>query len=200
MRRTALFVSTALTALACALPSGALAHGRHHHRGHHHANRARQAWHDGWGTHSGTGSSGIQNVGPTQGNPGENAGTVVSFTEGVLTIKLGEGEKATTISGKVNEETQIHCFSAPSTTPTTPTANTSDNRGWGSWRHEGQQDSSAEGTGRQDDQGSGDDNGGDSNSHCQCSTTNLTPGTVVHRAELSLDGSGAVFREILLVV
>ncbi|HEY2766689.1 MAG TPA: hypothetical protein VGI76_00420 [Solirubrobacteraceae bacterium] len=218
MPRIALIASTAFAALACALlPSGALAHG--HHRGHHHARHAR---HHGrrlhaFGAHNGvgaqqTGSGGstgssapTENVGPTPGSPAGSAGTIVSFTEGVLTIKLGEGEKATTISGKVDEDTEIHCIPAPATTPpaTAPTSNTTanaaDNGGWS----DGQRSDGEPGM-HHDDQGSGDDrDGGDRNleggQHCQCSTTNLTPGTIVRRAELQLDASGAVFREIVLV-
>jgi hypothetical protein len=221
MRRTALMASTALAVLACALlPSGALAHGHHHRHGHHHARRAR---HHGRGLHAGlfgasngngprpTGSgpsigspAPIENVGPTPGSPEGNAGTVVSFTEGVLTIKVGEGEKATTVSGKVTEETEIHCIPAPAATPPTApmTVHTSDNGGWSDGR-QGRQSDDEPGMGN-DDQGSGDDqDSGDRNleggEHCHCSTANLTPGTIVHRAELLLDGSGATFREVVLV-
>lgn len=220
MPRIALIASTAFAALACALlPSGALAHG--HHRGHHHARHAR---HHGrrshaFGAHNSVGpqqtasgttgsSAPTENVGPTPGSPEGNAGTIVSFTEGVLTIKLGEGEKATTISGKVDEDTEIHCIPAPATTPpgsapTSSTAHVADNGGWGDGQR-GQQSGGEPGMNHDDDQGSGDDrDGGDRNleggEHCRCATTNLTPGTIVHRAELQLDASGAVFREIVLV-
>jgi hypothetical protein len=226
MRRIALTATTALAALACALlPSGALAHG--HHRGHHHARHAR---HHGRGLHAGlfgasngsipqtgspsTGSSApTENVGPTPGSPEANAGTIVSFTEGVLTIKLGEGEKATTISGKVNEDTEIHCIPAPAATPTAPTAHVSDEggssdgeqaqqsdgeQGQQSDQEHGQQSAGEPGM-RHDDQGSGDDDGVEGGEQGQCTTAKLTPGTIVHRAELQLDASGAVFKEIVLV-
>ena len=209
MRRTALSAATALTALTCALlPSGALAHGHHHHaRGarsrHHHHHRGLHA---GFlGTTGSSGSSHIQNVGPGPGTPQGNAGKILSFTEGVLTIQLGEGENATTISGKVTNETEIHCIPAPMTASMTPspgTTSSSHDDGWkgGEPGQQGEQGWSGHG----DDRGSGDDrNGGDRDleggEHCQCSTTNLTPGTVVHRAELLLTESGAVFREIELV-
>jgi hypothetical protein len=221
MRRIALIGSTALAVFACALlPSGALAHG--HHRGHHHARRARHhgRGHAGlFGASNGSGpqqtpSSGpstgspapIENVGPTPGSPEANAGTIVSFTEGVLTIKVGEGEKATTVSGKVTEETELHCIPAPPATPaaaTTPMAHTSDNGGW-SDGEQGQQSDGEQGMSHDDDQGSGDDQGDDDRNdeggeQPPCTTANLTPGTIVHRAQLQLDGSGAVFREIVLV-
>ncbi len=220
MRRIALIAATALTTLACALlPSGALAHGRH---GHHHARRARhhgRVLHAGFfganrgsgsqqtgspgntgsGDNAGPGSSGTENVGPTPGTPEGNAGKIVSFTEGVLTIELGEGEKATKISGKVTEETEIHCIPAPAATPPTPPANTSEDDGG-----PGQQSDGGEpGASQEDDMGAGDDQSGDRDEQggeqAPCTTADLTPGTVVHRAELQLTESGAVFREIELV-
>ncbi len=218
MRRIALIAGTALTALACALlPSGALAHGHHHHRGHHYARRAR---HHHRGMHAGlfgagraqqppgrTGSAdstGTETVGPTTSTQPGDAGKIVSFTEGVLTIQLGEGEKATTISGKVTEETEIHCIPAPTTSSTAPSNPNPSDDDWSDGA-QGQHDGPSWGESGwgHDDQGSGDDREGDRDQEgggpCQCSTANLTPGTVVHRAELLLTESGAVFREIELV-
>lgn len=225
MRRIALIAATALTALACALlPSGALAHG--HHRGHHHARRAHghgRRFHAGlFGASAGDGSQqagsgedsgssgpdgsgtrGTENVGPAPGMEQGNAGKVVSFTEGVLVIQLGEGEKATTISGKVTEDTEIHCLPAPAagTSPTTPMAHTSDDGG--SSDGESGQSDGERGTSHDDDQGAGDDQSGDRDEEggerSQCGTADLTPGTIVHRAELLLTESGAVFEEIELV-
>lgn len=226
MRRIALIAATALTALACALlPSGALAHGHHHHRGHHYARRAR---HHGWrfnrghygagagsgsqqtGSSGSSGAQGTETVGPSSGTQQGNAGKIVSFTEGVLTIELGEGEKATKVSGKVTEETEIHCIPAPTSTSTPPSSGTtspsSSDDGWsGGWGQgqqgqQGQQGKSGWGHGGQ---GAWDDGEGgrnqEGNERCQCSTANLTPGTIVHRAVLLLTESGAVFREIELI-
>jgi hypothetical protein len=55
------------------------------------------------------------------GDFNENAGTVASFTGGVLTITLGKGG---TLSGVVTSATEIECESSPA--PTTPTASKSD--------------------------------------------------------------------------
>src|ERR1700749_1050523 len=132
MRRNALIASTALVALACALlPAAALAH--HHGHEHHHHGRAHPARHHshlivipGSGPPPGSAGSTPANAGDTgqpQASPG-NAGTVVSFTEGVLTVKLGEGASATTVSGKVDEETEIHCIQASPTTSTPPSSST----------------------------------------------------------------------------
>jgi len=213
-----MIATAALTALACALlPSGALAHGHRH--GHHFARRAR---HHRRGPHAGlfgvtagngsqqtspsSGTQGTENVGPTSGTQQGNAGKIVSFAEGVLTIQLGEGEKATTISGKVTEETEINCIPAPTAASTPAPGTTSpsgDDDGWSGWGQDQQGQQGEPGWGH-DDQGSGDDDEGDRNSagggHCQkCGPADLTPGTLVHRAELQLTESGAVFREIELV-
>lgn len=210
MRRIALIAATALAGLGCALlPSGALAHGRHH--GHHHARpHHRRGLHAGLfgagagggsqqtGSTDSSGTRGTENVGPMSGAQQGNAGKIVSFTEGVLEIQLGEGEKATTIAGKVTEETEIHCMPAPtsSSTPSSSTPSSSGDDGWSGWGQD-QQGQQGDGGWSQDDQGSGDDDGAGEN--CQCSAANLTPGTIVHRAELLLTESGAVFREIELV-
>jgi hypothetical protein len=224
MRRIALIASAALTAIACALlPAGAFAahHHRHHHRVHH-GRRASHHGRRGLDAAGGTGSAATGNLGTSGAsgnvniNPGDgrrlggmpgNAGTVVSFTEGVLTIKVGEGETATTVSGKVDEEmTEIHCIPVAPAAPTTSTpttAHVSDDGGWGG--DGGSSDRSAGGgsqSGSEDDQGRGDDNDDNQEPPGQqsCGVANLTPGTIVHQAELRLDASGAVFREIVLAV
>jgi hypothetical protein len=236
MRRIALTRSIGLAVLACALlPAGALADHHDHHR-HHHARRARRFF--------------------AHRHPG-NAGTVVSFTAGVLTIKLGDGtstEPATTISGKVDERrTEIRCFAALTETPETPAApvstsaraadhgpggggNDGDRNGRGSEHGEGggqgpddqpvsqaggggvpvsgapaqpqpqtqtQTQQQPQGHGDQDDNDEGEDRDAMENGQPgqrQCGPANLTPGAVVHEAQLRLDASGAVFEEIVLVV
>jgi hypothetical protein len=215
MRRIAFIASAALASLACGLlPAGALAHG-HHHRGHH-ARRARHHSHllliapnantgaptgstRTTGTTTSTATPGSGDTGGPTGMAG-NAGSVVSFTEGVLTIKVGEGEKATTVSGKVTEETEIHCIPAAATTMAHASENGDPSDG-----ESGDQSDDERGMGNEGDQGAGDDNSGERNLEgggaChRCSPANLTPGAIVHSAELRLDASGAVFREIVLVV
>jgi hypothetical protein len=112
----------------------------------------------------------------------EQIGTVASFTDGVLTIKLADGS---TLTAKVSDRTRIACESA--TTTATPSKASLRRRG------------------------GGDDNGGDRDggsrrhgghghwSGKRCSTTDLTAGTAVNEAEVSGTTTGAVYRKVDLI-
>jgi hypothetical protein len=114
----------------------------------------------------------------------EDAGKVVSFENGVLTIALARGG---TVSGKVTDATEIDCESAP-TTPA-PTAATSRNGGDDGPAHD-----------QGDDHGGhhGDDESGD-DGVSNCTTADLKPNAVVHEAELKLVDGAAVFKQIELL-
>jgi hypothetical protein len=127
----------------------------------------------------------------------EKAGQVVSFTGGILTVHLFNGDD---VKGTVDADTEIECDDA-ATTPTTtaPAARAADDGGGdnGDGDHQGG-----------DHQGSGDDNQGDDdqgdddgNDHGQagCDATKLTPGAVVQEAELKATPAGLVFEKIELV-
>jgi hypothetical protein len=122
------------------------------------------------------------------GDGEETTGTIASFVEdsanpgtGVLTITLPDNS---TISGKVDSTTEIECRTA----------------GDDGDRHE--RDRGDDNSG---DDNSGDDNGGDHSGpgrggdETQCSTADLTAGTMVHEAELHGSGADAVFEEIKLL-
>lgn len=161
-----LLTVVASCALVAVMPATALAHGRHHSR-HHGRMHSRTFGSDV--NQSGSSTSGSTTAPAT-------AGTVQSFTNGVLTILLTNGS---TVSGTVTNDTFVAC-QAPAT------SGTSGQSGWqghdqGRW-----------GGG---DQGQGDgDNAGQS---CD-PTTSLTQGAVVQEAELSLSGAGAVWRKVVL--
>jgi hypothetical protein len=110
----------------------------------------------------------------------EKAGTVVSFTAGVLTVHLFNGDD---VKGTVDDTTEIECEQAESTT-TTPTARKADD-------------------GPGDDDDHGDDDHGDDDEDDQgqagCDASKLVPGAVVGEAELKATAAGLVFREIELV-
>ncbi|MDX6670022.1 MAG: hypothetical protein QOI91_385 [Solirubrobacteraceae bacterium] len=119
----------------------------------------------------------------------EDAGKVVSFENGVLTIALARGG---TVSGQVTDATEIDCESAP-TTPA-PTATTSRNGSDDGPAHDvGDDHGGRHGDGRHGDDESGDD--GESN----CTTADLKPGATVHEAELELKDGAAVFEQIELI-
>jgi hypothetical protein len=168
MRRILPLVAGAL-ALALAVPTVASAHGRHHrHHHHHHKTKHARVKHFGGKA--------------TQSDPGmPEAGTVASFTGGVLTLTLADGS---TVSGKVTDETVVNCV--PAVQAPAPTASAAHHGGWGD---------------PGDDEG--DDDHGDRGHHgdCggHCDATDLVPGTVVHEAILKLGGGGAEFKLVLLV-
>ena len=172
MRRV-MFSVAATVLLAGAVPATALAHHHHHkHHARHHAQIRR---------------FGDQNTAPTSMSPSDNAGTVQSFQNGVLTIVLNDTNH-TTIQGAVTNDTELECTS-PEQSSTT---------------HE-------DGDGGGGDQGSGDDNQGDNNQgddrgednnedeQMNCSTSSLVAGAVVHEASLRIGGSGAVWQKVELV-
>jgi hypothetical protein len=167
--RKVLLITAASCALIALLPATALAkHGdrRHHH---HHAHHAR-VHHRTFGHDRGNG---------IQGQP---AGTVVSFTNGVLTIMASDG---TTASGRVTNATEIRCERAE------PAEFEHHDRGRGG---DGGGDN-----GRGDDQGDNDDNGNDEVNE-MCTTADLVSGAMVQEARLSISGAGATWDEVELIV
>ncbi|MCW3039803.1 MAG: hypothetical protein JWM31_1708 [Solirubrobacterales bacterium] len=127
----------------------------------------------------------------------EQAGTIVSFTGGVLTLSLFDG---TTLAGTVDDATQIECDEAVPATTTTPAAPRS--RG----SDDGEDDARAEppatpaagggsgNHGRGDDgdqeESAGEDAGGD------CSPAALVTGAKVDEAVVALGTTGKRFRKI----
>lgn len=142
----------------------------------------------------------------------DNAGTIVSFDEetGKLTIDLFGGE---TISGLVNEETEIKCGdhsgASASSDGSEGTESGDDNGG-----EEGQVESSEDNgeeqagddNGGQGEEEPGDDNGGEEagdnsgpgNEAGSCTTADLTPGAVVQEAELKVASGQATFEKVEL--
>jgi hypothetical protein len=175
MRRIIL-MAIASSALALAAPQVASAHhGRHHHK--HHARHARLR-------HFGTLASTTTTT-PT--SPVTPAGTVKSFTEGVLTITLAD---TSTVSGKVTEDTELGCFK-PGTEGSGDDDNPGDDDHAQIADHHGD---GAQGAG-DDDQG---DDDGPSAASTSCTTAALVPGAVVLGAELRIGPSGAVWKHIVL--
>ena len=103
----------------------------------------------------------------------ENAGTIASFSDGVLTITLAGGG---TLTGEVDEDTEIECGDM---------ARASDD---GDDDHHGD-----DGDGHHGDD-EGDDDQGDEN----CASDALTTGAVVHEAELKARDGKAVFEKVEL--
>jgi hypothetical protein len=178
MRRL-LYTAVASIAVVAFVPATAL--GRTHHRRHHHHHRRhhhRVRIHRFGHLASSRGGSDV----PT--TPSSAVGTITFWdpTTGKLVITLSDG--TTTETGFVTSDTDIQCQSSGDM----------------------QDDLSADGapgSSGGDDQGE-DDNGDNGNNDDQgedqsCSTTNITTGTMVSGAELSIDGNGPVWDELDLM-
>ncbi|HVS28615.1 MAG TPA: hypothetical protein VHE14_03630 [Solirubrobacteraceae bacterium] len=179
-----------------ALPCSALAKSRHGHaraKSHHRKGHKKQVRLQRFGSP------------PGASNP-QNAGTVVSFANGVLTIRL---TGADTVSGRVGNDTQVDCQTAQSAPPAQ-----ADDRVVGQQGDQGNQpapqgtpptnpgsgqhgDNQGDNANNDDgDANDADDQGDDAQS---CDSTALTPGTVVREAELSIGSQGSTFKTVELV-
>jgi hypothetical protein len=140
----------------------------------------------------------------------EVSGTIVSFTNGVLTIQLAR-EGAGTVSGTVNDATRIECDDANDDAPTATASHDGDGEDSGSGDDDGDNSgpgstSSGPGDGTQtttttsgSDDGANHDADDDDNEHA-CTSANLTPGTRVHEAKTATAADGStVFTKIELV-
>jgi hypothetical protein len=162
--RKFMFAALVSTALVVAMPATALAH---HHR---HHSRIR---HEHFGTAGTTTST-------TSGDEMQGtAGTVDSFSGGMLKIKLND-QNGTIVSGMVTDATELKCEA--------PENEVNDN--------DGEDGGSQSGDNTSGDNTSGEDQGEDAQ---MCTTANLTRGTVVQDAELKISSAGAVWQEVELV-
>ncbi len=121
----------------------------------------------------------------------ENAGTIKTFESGVLTINLFAGG---TLSGQVTSATDIECEG-----PENENENEAGDNNDVNDEQEG--DNNDVNDEQEGDDNSGNDEGdeNDEQDEQDCSTADLTSGTVVHEAELEASNAGAVFEEIELV-
>jgi hypothetical protein len=186
-----LIVAVSSSALALAAPAIASAqhHGKHHHK--HHAARARVV--DFRAASPALTSPPASQTAPTGT---ESAGKVTSLKEGVLTITLTDG---TPVSGKVTEQTQIHCTTA---TPPSTGDDGEDQAGSGEGDHGSSTDAQPGAEPSHDAHAASNGQDGQSGSDDEqqtCTTSALAPGTLVREAELSIGSSGAVWDHIDLI-
>ena len=184
-----MFTIGATVLIAAAVPASALAHhhGRHHTR--HHARFRR---------------FGDQTTAPTSTSSSDNAGTVQSFTNGVLTIALNGG---TTVAGTVTNDTELECTAMQGSDAGSQTIHDDGDPGsggdnqssGGGTQGSGGDDQASGGSDQGDDDNSQGDDDQNENQSSSCSTSSLTPGAVVHEATLRIGGSGAAWQKIELV-
>jgi hypothetical protein len=192
-------------ALVLGAPGSALAqhHGqqRSHHRSHH-ASRVRfEHFGASVASSSPTSSGATGATGPTTtATPSQDAGTIVSFTNNVLTIKLNDGSS---VSGLVTPDTQIECTSATAQIADAGGGSGSSDGNGGGGDNAGAQ--GGDGNGAQDGGDNGDqtngqqaDDQGDSPSAPACDSSSLVAGAVVHQAELRVSSGGSQFTDVVL--
>jgi hypothetical protein len=187
LKRNLLLAAATSSILALAAPSLALAQGRHHHHGARHASAHKRRGHR---AHLLT-FGGRVTTAPTTDPPSSGAATVVSFTEGVLTIELTSDKSL--IKGKVTDQTELECQPAPGT------GQDSDDAGQQNGDDQDQSDGGDEGSPSGQTQGSGpvahssdvgDDQGEEEDEQESCTATALQPKAVVLRAELRIGDNG----------
>ncbi len=193
MRRMILAAATSSLMLAL-VPAGAMARQHSHHKRHHarhhvrHNKRVHRVIHKRFGDVSNPTTT------PAPGTPSSDAvGTVDSFTNGTLTIKLNNGS---TVSGMVTDATEIECEAAESTmTDLHRDGDRSGRGGPGSGDNSGRDSGGDHG-----DRGDrGDDNDQDDQGEQACTSANLTAGTSVRGAELKISSAGAVWDKVDLI-
>ena len=208
--RKSTFIAFIGAALLTFAPASAFAHvHKHHHVKRHHRSRTRLR-------HITAASSSISTSGtsPSTSSPtvpaSDNAGTVTSSDGTKLIITLTDGS---TVSGTVTSNTELQCESPASTTDSGSSGSMQSDLsrdGGGDQSGSGQSGSGQTGSdpsgsdpSGNDESGSGDQNDqGDDSAGQQpsCTTANLTPGTAVHEAELSVSSAGSVWKQIDLVL
>jgi hypothetical protein len=192
MRRLVIILSATALVLGVA-PAGALA--RHHHERHH--KRVRHARTERFGRDVTSAPSTSNDVG--------NAGTVQSFQNGRLTMMLGDGS---TVTGAVTNDTEIECAAPGRENAVRHDRNDGSGDQSGDGEDHGGSDDQSPGSG---DHSSGEDRGdagertarepedqNEDQAEPSCSTSNLTPGTVVREAVLRISGSGSAWTKVEL--
>jgi hypothetical protein len=195
--------SSSMLALAAPGLASAAHKSKCHHHAHHacansrHASRARVLT---FGRPSSTTLTPGSPSAPTApaSEPPETAGTVASFTGGVLTITLKDGS---TVSGKVTESTELRCQSGAPPTEASDDDQNGDEASGGNGDDGAPQGGPLAGTHGDDMSGGGDGgDGGAAGQPSTCTTAALVPGAVVAEAELSVGGSsGAVWDHVDLI-
>ena len=174
MRRFA-FTLAATGLLFVFAPAAALAH---HHRTRSHGARSH---------HLRIRRFGDVNSQPTTSSSADNAGTVVSFTGGVLTIQLSDGSA---VSGTVTNDTEIECAASGQS------QSSGEDQSSGTEDQGDQSSGSGDQSSGSGDQSSGTEDQGDSGS--TCSTADLAAGKAVHAAELQISSTGKTWDKVEL--
>jgi hypothetical protein len=194
-------IITAVATVSLAAPSAVLAHSGEHHRAserhHHHRGHHRQAHVLAFHAQAPANptSSGTTSPSPTPPSSEDKAGTIASFTNGVLTITLNDGS---TVSGKVTEGTEIECAMPNAGTPEpAPGTGSFGEREHGDDGHfDNSNDDSNSGSDGHGDDGLG--NEGEDTQGEHCTSAALVPGASVKEAFLSVGNEGSTWVKVEL--
>jgi len=123
----------------------------------------------------------------------ENAGTVTSYADGVLTVTLFDGGE---LAGAVDEDTRITCGSADDAAAKSSAHDPDDDdpsgRGDDDWRDDDEDDQGG-------DRGDHGDRGGHDHRDCddeECDDTALVAGAAVEEATLKITSTGRVWADV----
>ncbi len=198
-----LIAATSSSMLLLATPGlASAAHkSRCHHHAHHacanskHARHARLITFGGPSTVTSPGAGVAPTAPSTPAETPETAGTVTSFSAGVLTITLKDGSS---VSGKVTEASELRCTSA---TPAPPRGDDSgDEPGSGSGGDGGVHGELGLGSHGDDmSGGASDDEEGAEAPPSACTTASLVPGALVAEAELRIGAADVVWERVSLI-
>ena len=192
--RKMLLIAVAGCALLAIAPATALAnHHSRHHRAHHARVHHKKLGSDPTSSNTPSGTTVPVNTAPA-------TLSVVSFdpTTNLLTISDAKGQQ---IMGTVTPDTRLICVT-PEQPPNTSPSNTSPSGTWQGHDHGGGGGGGDQGGGgddQGDDNGQGDDQG-DDEGHNQCTTADLTTGTPVLFADLSMSSNGTNWDTVVLQV
>jgi hypothetical protein len=188
MRRISTIVIASMLLFGVAATPALASHRGHHRRSHHRHARVERF------------GSNASQPGSSASTPSSStAGTVTSFTNGVLTITLSDNS---VVSGMVTDRTEIECTATQTDDDSGDVQtdgggsgggdnNTTGDNGGGSNNNGGQGNQ-----GGQRDQG---DQGDQGDGQSACTTAALTSGTVVQEAELSISSTGKTWGRVDLV-
>jgi hypothetical protein len=193
-------IITAAAAISLAAPSAVLAHDGEHHgageRHHHHRGHHRHA--HVLAFHAQALPSTTSGASSTSSTPvsDDKAGTIASFTNGVLTLTLTDGSN---VSGKVSERTEIECSSTMATAARD--GGQGEDNGQGDDNGNDGQSSSGPGDGEHHDDSAGSGDTGDDDAQDEaehCTTAALVPGASVKDAFLSVSSEGSTWVKVEL--
>jgi hypothetical protein len=194
-------IASSMLALAAPSMASAAHHPGHHHGVHHasahsrHARPARLVRFAALGAPGATSGTSATPPASSTTPTGESAGTVTSFSGGVLTITLTD---KTVVSGNVTERTELGCQPAASSTGTGSDESSGDDQSESDGTGHGDTATAQTASHEQDSQ----DGSGDGNQQAgeeSCTTAALVPGAVVREAELRMSSGGAVWEKVDLV-